>query len=72
MSQTYITSDGDTAASIAYRQYGSLDGQVVERVLLANPGLADYGPDLPAGVRVALPVLDAAVTTKTTGLKLWS
>jgi hypothetical protein len=27
---------------------------------------------LPAGLRVALPVLDAAVTAITTGHKLWS
>lgn len=70
--QTYQTSDGDTVDRIAYRHYGSLEGQVVERVLLANPGLADQGPLLPAGLRVALPVLDAAVTAKTTGHKLWS
>jgi phage tail protein X len=69
---TYLTSDGDTVDRIAFRTYGSLEGQVVERVLLANPGLADRGPALPAGVAVSLPVLDAAVTAKTTGHKLWA
>lgn len=69
---TYITSDGDTVDQIAFKNYGSIEGLVVERVYLANPGLADYGPDIPAGVSIALPVLDAAVTAKTTGHKLWA
>lgn len=70
--QTYITSDGDTLDRVAFKHYGSLDGLVVERIYIANPGLADYGPQLPAGVKVQLPVLDAAVTAKTAGTRLWS
>lgn len=66
---TYSTSEGDMADEIAFKQYGTTEARVVEQLLDANPGLADYGPVLPAGVVVALPDID--VTAKATGTKLW-
>lgn len=51
----YRTSDGDTADIIAWKYYGTQAGRVVERLLEANPKLADYGPLLPAGVLVVVP-----------------
>jgi phage tail protein X len=66
---TYITSDGDTADLIAWKYYGSVAPSVVEKLLDANTGLADYGPVLPAGVSIALPEIDVAA--KTQGVKLW-
>lgn len=66
---TYITRDGDTVDFIAWKYYGFQDKQTVEQVLAANPGLADRGPILPAGVTVELPTLETP--TVTPGLKLW-
>ncbi len=66
----YLTSDGDTADLIAWRQYQSRDGRVTERLLEANPGLADLGPILPAGVSVFLPVIETPA--KSEGVRLWT
>lgn len=65
----YMTSEGDTADYIAWKQYGTQDGAVVEQLLEANPGLADRGPVLAAGVLVALPEIKTAGVTQ--GVKLW-
>ncbi len=65
----YITRDGDTVDAIAWRVYGSTSNQVVESVLGANAGLADYGPILPAGVTITLP--EIAAPAKAKGIKLW-
>ena len=69
MTQTYITSDGDTADSIAWKVYGTQGARVVERLLEANKGLADQGPELPAGLVVTLPELDTRA--EQSGVKLW-
>lgn len=69
MAQEYRTKDGDTADMIAWQFYGTTDGQVVERLLQANPGVADYGPVLPSGVIIILPELPAVGQTK--GVRLW-
>lgn len=69
MSQTYRTSDGDTADYIAWKYYGTQDGQVVEQMLDANPGLSDLGPVLPAGILVNLPDIKPAAAAK--GVRLW-
>jgi phage tail protein X len=66
---TYSTSDGDMVDEIAFKHYGTTAGRVVEQLLDANPGLADRGPVLPAGVVIALPDID--VTAKAIGTKLW-
>lgn len=54
---TVIAQQGDTVDAICWRHYGRTAG-VVEQVLDANPGLADFGLTLPHGTRVELP--DAA------------
>ena len=70
MSVVYITADGDTVDLIAYNQYGTTEGGVVEKLLVANPSIADYGPILPYGVKVNLPVI-AQQQSATKGVKLW-
>lgn len=65
----YITSQGDTADYIAWKYYGNQDAGTVEALIDANKGLADYGPELPAGVEITLPVI--ATPTTTQGVKLW-
>jgi phage tail protein X len=65
----YRTSEGDTADYIAWKFYGTQDGQVVEQLMEANPGLADRGPVLPAGVLVTLP--DVQPATAVQAVRLW-
>lgn len=67
--KTYIASDGDTVDYIAWRVYGTQAALVVERLLEANPGVADIGPVLPAGTRLTLP--DLETTAERTGVRLW-
>lgn len=69
MAQQYRTSEGDTAEYIAWRYYGTQAGLVVEQLLAANLGLADYGPQLPGGLELTLP--DIATAGQTQGVKLW-
>lgn len=71
MASTYVTKDGDSVDAIAWRFYGSTTGRVVESVLAANRGLAEYGPTLPAGVRIALPEPSTTTPTIIAGVRLW-
>ena len=63
---------GDTLAVICWRHYGRTDGGVVERVLDANPSLANAGPVLPHGTRVALPELPPAAASSAQLIQLWT
>lgn len=65
----YVTREGDTVDYICHRVYGTTAGTVVEVVLLSNPGLADAGPVLPAGLVVTLPEQERTVQVR--GVKLW-
>lgn len=65
----YMTSQGDTADYIAWKQYGTQDGRVVEQLVAANPGLADIGPVLPGGILITLPVIQPAVSDQV--VRLW-
>lgn len=67
--QEYLTKIGDTADYICWKYYGSQDGQIVEQLLAANPGLSDRGPVLPAGITIYLPEIKS--NTATTGVRLW-
>lgn len=69
MTTKYITRDGDTVDSISFAYYGTLDGNVAEKVLEANPGLAARGALLPDGVSVTLPVIEKPTIKR--GVKLW-
>lgn len=55
MAQTYRSREGDVVDEIAWRQYGVVNDDVLAAVFAANPGLADRGAALPAGVLVTLP-----------------
>jgi len=48
---------GDTANLLLYRETGRSDDQAEELLWQANPGLAEHGASLPAGVTVRLPEL---------------
>lgn len=69
MSLTYMTRDGDTADYIAWKHYGTQTGRVVEQLIEANPGLADHGPTLPAGLLVSLP--EITLETDKQAVRLW-
>jgi phage tail protein X len=66
----YRSKDGDVVDAIAWRHYGRQDAGVVEAVFEANPGLADQGPILPAGLRIELPALPDPAPRE--GVRLWS
>ena len=55
MAQTYQTRTGDVLDEVVNRYYGRQDNGLVEFVLEANRGLADYGSTLPSGLSITLP-----------------
>jgi phage tail protein X len=59
---------GDTVDAICWRYYGRTAG-VTEAVLLANPGLAEFGPVIPHGTLISLP--EAAPQPETRMIQLW-
>ena len=58
---------GDTLDAICARYYGRTAG-VVETVLKANPGLAEYGVVLPHGCEIDMPEVDSAPRKETVNL----
>ncbi len=65
----YIASEGDVLDRICWKYYGKTVG-VVEQVLNANKGLAEYGAFIPMGLVIELP--DLAVESVSTTITLWS
>lgn len=51
----YRTKDGEMLDEILWRIFDTTNKQVLEKTLLLNPGLADYGPTLPPGLLLELP-----------------
>lgn len=66
---TYQSRAGDTVDLIAWHYYGATDNRIVERLFVANHGLADHGPVLPAGLTIVLPELSVPATNE--GISLW-
>ena len=74
----YRTKDGDVLDALCHKHYGREAGRpvrgtqtgAVEAVLEANPGLADQGPILPAGLLIILPDLPEPVPHRQP-LRLW-
>lgn len=50
----YFTKENEMLDYICCKHYGYSSG-AVEEVLLENPGLAEYGSFLPAGLKIKLP-----------------
>lgn len=65
----YHSKQGDTVDSIAWDIYERQEPQLIAGILDANPGLAEFGPLLPAGLRLAIPDAPAAETVA--GVRLW-
>ena len=71
MATRLIAHAGDTLDELAWRDAG-LGPADLPDVLVANPGLADHGPALPAGTVVLLPADRARPVTATLPLvQLW-
>ncbi|MCG5240432.1 tail protein X [Azospirillum doebereinerae] len=68
MAFQYVTKAGDVADWIAWKQYGTRSG-ATEALLDTNPGLADAGTTLPAGLTITLPDLPAAPARAT--IRIW-
>ncbi|MBI2235374.1 MAG: tail protein X [Magnetospirillum sp.] len=64
----YRTRQGDRLDAICWRYYGR--ESAAEAVYEANPGLAGFGPILPAGLEIELPDLAEPVSAPTM-VKLW-
>ena len=64
----YRTQDNDALDAICFQHYAREDQ--VEQVLAANPGLAERGPILPAGIRINLPAATPA-NTQTGLVQIW-
>jgi len=65
----YRTKEGDQIDQICWLHYGATAG-VVERVLVANSGLARYGAVLPMGLVIELPELSITQESAPT-VRLW-
>lgn len=64
----YQTRRGDMLDWICHQHYGQRP-KAVEAVLEANPGLARYGPILPAGLVIDLP--DLGPSEQKNRIRLW-
>lgn len=67
--QQYRTKSGDRLDQVCGQYYGHQTG-AVEAVLEANRDLAEYGPNLPAGLLISLPDLPISAVSKTP-TRLW-
>lgn len=69
--RAYITFGGERLDQVAQTVYGAQQG-VVEALLVANPGLADQGFELPANLAIELPELVLTTpTNKSREVALW-
>ncbi|BBG31076.1 tail protein X [Zymobacter palmae] len=65
------TRAGDTVNALLYRETGRSDDDAEEALWSLNLGLAEYGPILPAGVIVRLPVLEARDAEVRQAVTVW-
>lgn len=70
--RTYVTQQDDVVDAIAKRAYGDEHNGATEAILEANPGLADYGPFLPANLILKLPDRTPATSRQIATTDLWS
>lgn len=66
----YVTSTGDTVDRIAWLAYNSTNWGYVQAIFRANPGLAERGLQLEAGLRIRIPRTGVTVDSKR-GRRLW-
>lgn len=61
---TVRSRDGDTVPLILWLALNRNDDEAEEALYALNPGLEQYGPVLPAGVKIKLPELSAPAPAK--------
>jgi phage tail protein X len=66
--ETVVTTEGDMVDLIAFKRFGDTAG-ITETIYEANPGLAEQGPVLPAGVVIRVPV--PLVRERATPERIW-
>nr|WP_246111621.1 tail protein X [Wolbachia endosymbiont of Chrysomya megacephala] len=64
----YLAKENDMLDYICWKHYGFTSG-AVEIVLEENPGLAEYGSFLPAGLKIKLSTIKK--TVQKSKLKVW-
>ena len=64
----YSIKEKDMLDYICWEHYGFTSG-AVEIVLEENPGLAEYGSFLPAGLKIKLPIIEKPLQKSI--LKIW-
>lgn len=64
----HLTVDGERWDALAWRYYGSVSEAA--RIMEANPGVP-LVPVLPGGIRLSIPVVDAAAVDETADLPPW-
>nr|WP_265023193.1 tail protein X [Wolbachia endosymbiont (group B) of Ischnura elegans] len=64
----YLAKENDMLDYICWKHYGFTSG-AVEIVLEENPGLAEYGSFLPAGLKIKLPIIEKPLQKSI--LKIW-
>lgn len=65
-----IAEAGETVDALCWRALGRTR-QVTEQTLERNPGLADFGPHLPAGTAVDLPEPEEFGAATRESIRLW-
>lgn len=66
-----IQSEGLTLSLLVWRLFRRKPDGYVERVLTANPGLADVGAFLPVGTRIIFPLDVETKAQARTVVRLW-
>ncbi|QMV14722.1 tail protein X [Vibrio spartinae] len=66
--RTILSRNGDLVPQLLWLSLGRDDDEAEEALYLINPGLALYGPVLPAGVEIKLPILPELVPTMTVNI----
>ncbi|KUI98976.1 MULTISPECIES: tail protein X [Vibrio] len=67
--RTVVSRDGDLVPQLLWLSLGRDDDEAEEALYMVNPGLALYGPVLPAGVEIKLPILPEPVPTRV--MNIW-
>ncbi len=66
-----VDGDGVPIDLIVWRRYRRQTPALVEAVLTLNPGLADIGPLLPRGTKLAIPIDQPATPVQAPLVRLW-
>lgn len=66
-----VEGEGLTVSLLVWRRFQQSMPGAVEAILDLNPGLADFGPFLPVGTIVQIPVPSPRVNADVTPVRLW-